>query len=217
MTKALPISRLKFLRMKLGLFKANLKEEQILHYQLLQNLLSSANNLSWSLRACLCHFLSFFFGSEEHVGLAYGDYSLAEALHILWQSRTGVVAAVNRENMEVNVMHYSSIFSLMQDVTAPRHPPHNKTSGKTKYNIKTSKAKDQTCVYMTSKAGVRSDDVFLHVTVLQNYSTLLSDLHYEKQQRLGRPFLNLNMASVKSFTQVSSTMPILIIGGKQEM
>jgi hypothetical protein len=46
---------------------------------------------------------------------------------------------------------------------------------------------------------------------------VLSDLHYEKQQRLGCSFLNLSKASVKSFTQVPSTIPILIIGGKQAM
>ncbi|KAJ6739100.1 hypothetical protein OIU74_003959 [Salix koriyanagi] len=62
------------------------------------------------------YFSSRSFGSEEHVGLAYGDNSLAEALHILWQSRTGVVAVVNRENMDViGCMRNSDVYLLPEN------------------------------------------------------------------------------------------------------
>ncbi|KAL3597363.1 hypothetical protein D5086_009000 [Populus alba] len=92
-------------------------------------------------------------------------------------------------------------------------------------HIKISKAKDHTCVCMTSTADVRYysiTPVCLQYIWRVNRGMLecgqvLSDLHYEKQQRLGCPFLNLNKTSVKSLTQVPSTIPILIIGGKQAM
>ncbi|KAF9684380.1 hypothetical protein SADUNF_Sadunf04G0112300 [Salix dunnii] len=61
---------------------------------------SIADNVLSEFRCTLKKQYLIIFESEEDVDLAHGDYSSAEALHILWQGRIGVVAVVNRENME---------------------------------------------------------------------------------------------------------------------
>ncbi|RQO95825.1 hypothetical protein POPTR_009G118700v4 [Populus trichocarpa] len=58
----------------------------------------------------------FRFGNEERVDLVYGDRSLAEALHILRESRIGVVAVVNRENKKViGCIRNSDVYLLLEN------------------------------------------------------------------------------------------------------
>ncbi|CAK7329672.1 unnamed protein product [Dovyalis caffra] len=58
----------------------------------------------------------FRFESEERVYLVNGDQSLAEALHILWESQIGVVAVVNRENKKViGCIRNSDVYLLLEN------------------------------------------------------------------------------------------------------
>uniref|UniRef100_A0A6N2L4E5 CBS domain-containing protein n=1 Tax=Salix viminalis TaxID=40686 RepID=A0A6N2L4E5_SALVM len=58
----------------------------------------------------------FRFENEERVDLVYGDRSLAEALHILRESRVGVVAVVNRENKKViGCIRKSDVYLLLEN------------------------------------------------------------------------------------------------------
>lgn len=55
------------------------------------------------------------FEHREHVVHVYGDQSIAEALHALWKSRTGVIAVTDRENKRViGSVRNSDVYLLLE-------------------------------------------------------------------------------------------------------
>ncbi|KAF2301864.1 hypothetical protein GH714_030009 [Hevea brasiliensis] len=58
----------------------------------------------------------FRFDSEGRVILVYEDHSLAEAIHILWESRIGSVAVVNRETKKlIGCLRNSDVYLLLEN------------------------------------------------------------------------------------------------------
>ncbi|KAF3435726.1 hypothetical protein FNV43_RR22818 [Rhamnella rubrinervis] len=57
----------------------------------------------------------FRFENKEHIVHVYGDQNIAEALHILWKSRIGVIAVRDRENDKlIGSVRSSDVFLLLE-------------------------------------------------------------------------------------------------------
>lgn len=60
--------------------------------------------------------LSFRIGNEDHIVHVYGDQSIAEALHVLWKNRSGVVAVRDRESKRlIGSIRNSDIYLLLEN------------------------------------------------------------------------------------------------------
>ncbi|XP_041016286.1 SNF1-related protein kinase regulatory subunit gamma-1-like [Juglans microcarpa x Juglans regia] len=81
-------------------------------------LLLQSSGLEWFDSIANKPLSEFRFENEEHVVHVYGDQSIAEALHVLWGSRIGVVAVLNREtNRLIGSIRSSDIYLLVENET----------------------------------------------------------------------------------------------------
>ncbi|KAG7976024.1 hypothetical protein I3843_06G127700 [Carya illinoinensis] len=81
-------------------------------------LLLQSSGLEWFDSIANKPLSEFRFENEEHVVHVYGDQSIAEALHVLWRSRIGAIAVLNREtNRLVGSIRCSDIYLLIENET----------------------------------------------------------------------------------------------------
>ncbi|XP_012067247.2 SNF1-related protein kinase regulatory subunit gamma-1 [Jatropha curcas] len=79
-------------------------------------LLLQSSGLEWFDGIADKALFEFRFPSEEQVILTYGDQSIAEALHILWESRIVAIAVINRETEKIiGCFSNSDVYLLLEN------------------------------------------------------------------------------------------------------